>query len=52
MSEKPKLIDENELAYFALSLMKKNNITQLVVTKNNLYTGIIHLHDLLKEKIN
>ena len=52
MSEKPKLIDESELAYSALSLMKENNITQLIVTKHNLYTGIIHLHDLLKEKIN
>ena len=52
MSENPKLIDENELAYVALNVMKKNNITQLIVTKNNLYTGIIHLHDLLKEKIN
>ena len=30
----------------------ENNITQLVVTKNNIYNGIIHLHDLLKEKIN
>ena len=52
MSENPKLIHESELAYSALSLMKENNITQLIVTKNNLYTGIIHLHDLLKEKIN
>jgi len=52
MSKKPKLIDENQLAYFALNLMKENNITQLVVTKNNIYNGIIHLHDLLKEKIN
>ena len=52
MSNKPKLIDESQLAYFALNLMKENSITQLVVTKNNVYNGIIHLHDLLKEKIN
>ena len=52
MSINPKLIDEKELAYLALNMMKKNNITQLLVVKNKLYTGIIHLHDILKEKIN
>ena len=34
MSKKPKLIDENQLAFSALSIMKENNITQLVVIKN------------------
>jgi arabinose-5-phosphate isomerase len=52
MSINPKLIDEKELAYLALNMMKKHNITQLLVVKNKLYTGIIHLHDILKEKIN
>lgn len=52
MSKKPKLIDENQLAFSALSIMKENNITQLVVIKNNKYNGVIHLHDILKEKIN
>lgn len=52
MSKKPKLIDENQLAFSALSIMKENNITQLVVIKNNKYKGVIHLHDILKEKIN
>jgi len=52
MSKNPKLIDENQLAFFALSLMRENNITQLIVTKNGIYNGVIHLHDILKEKIN
>ena len=52
MSKNPKLIDEDQLAFFALSLMKENNITQLIVTKNGIYNGVIHLHDILKEKIN
>ena len=52
MSKNPKLIDENQLAFFALSLMRENNITQLIVTKNEIYNGVIHLHDILKEKIN
>ena len=51
MSQNPKIIDENELAFAALNLMKKNNITQLLVFKNKKYSGIIHLHDILKEDI-
>lgn len=52
MSKKPKVIDENQLAFSALSLMKENNITQLVVVRKGKYNGVIHLHDILKEKIN
>jgi translation initiation factor IF-1 len=29
--------------------MRKNNITQLLVTENNTYFGVIHLHDLVRE---
>ncbi|MEO9144095.1 MAG: KpsF/GutQ family sugar-phosphate isomerase [Ginsengibacter sp.] len=51
MSSNPKIIDGKELAVNALDIMRKNNITQLVVTTNNDYSGIIHLHDLIKEGI-
>jgi len=51
MVRKPKTINEDELAFSALSTMKKNNITQLIVLKEKKYTGIIHLHDILKEDI-
>ncbi|MBH76375.1 MAG: D-arabinose 5-phosphate isomerase [Flavobacteriales bacterium] len=51
MTRKPKTIDKNELAFSALNKMKKNNITQLLVLSNNEYSGIIHLHDILNEKI-
>lgn len=51
MTKNPKTINENELAIDALDLMQKNNITQLVVTNNEEYKGVIHLHDLLKEGI-
>jgi arabinose-5-phosphate isomerase len=47
----PKTIDEDELVINALDIMRKNNITQLPVTQNNNYVGIIHLHDILKEGI-
>ena len=51
MTINPKTIDSNELAVTALDLMRKNNITQLVVTQNDIYAGIIHLHDLVREGI-
>lgn len=51
MNINPKKIDKNELALLALELIKKNNITQLLVTENDAYYGMIHLHDLLQEGI-
>lgn len=51
MTVNPKTIDKNELAVQALDLMRKMNITQLVVTENKKYVGIIHLHDLVREGI-
>ena len=51
MSINPKTIDIDELAVQALDLMRKLNITQLVVTQNKNYAGIIHLHDLVREGI-
>ena len=51
MGKSPRLISGDELAMEALSIMRNNNITQLIVADNNKYKGIIHLHDLLKEGI-
>ena len=52
MSLNPKIIIEDELAVNALQIMRLNNITQLIVFDiNNKYSGVIHLHDLLKEGI-
>ena len=49
MSLDPKTIEGDALAVDALAKMKKNNITQLLVIENGTYTGVIHLHDLIKE---
>lgn len=49
MGTSPKTIASDELAATALDIMRGNNITQLIVTEDNIYKGIIHLHDLLKE---
>lgn len=51
MNRNPKTIDREMLAVHALELIKENNITQLLVTEDNKYFGMIHLHDLLQEGI-
>lgn len=49
MSQNPFIIDSKTLASEALSIMNKNKITQIVVTKNGDYFGLIHLHNILNE---
>ncbi len=51
MTKNPRTIDKDELVVSALSIMRENNITQLPVTDNGNYIGVIHLHDILKEGI-
>lgn len=49
MTPSPHSVESDELAIKALQKMRKFSITQLVVTKNEEYVGILHLHDLLRE---
>jgi len=51
MGQNPKTINSDTMAVKALSIMESNNITQLLVSDNDTYKGIVHLHDLLKEGI-
>ncbi|OIP00637.1 MAG: D-arabinose 5-phosphate isomerase [Bacteroidetes bacterium CG2_30_33_31] len=51
MSKNPRTLDKNQLAVDAFKIMKDNNITQLLVTSEDKYFGVIHLHDILKEGI-
>ncbi|HEX5026314.1 MAG TPA: KpsF/GutQ family sugar-phosphate isomerase [Agriterribacter sp.] len=51
MSKNPKCIEEEELAVTALDTMRKNNVSQLLVTREGHYAGILHLHDLIREGI-
>jgi arabinose-5-phosphate isomerase len=51
MTSNPKSIDKSELAVNALQLFQKYNITQLVVTDEGAYIGVLHFHDLLREGI-
>jgi arabinose-5-phosphate isomerase len=49
MSGNPKTIEPGRLAVDALDVLRKNEISQLVVAEKGKYLGIIHIHDLLKE---
>lgn len=49
MTAQPKTIGPDELAVDALSMLRKNEITQLAVSANGKYEGILHLHDLIRE---
>jgi arabinose-5-phosphate isomerase len=51
MTKNPKTIEAERMAVDALNTMENFSITQLIVTQNNEYVGVIHLHDLLKEGI-
>ena len=51
MTKSPISVRSNILAYDAFKIMKENKITQLIVTENKNYVGIIHLHNILKEGI-
>ncbi len=51
MSPKPKTIAADALATEALDILRGNNISQLVVIENEIYAGVIHLHDLIREGI-
>ena len=51
MGENPITIPANEMAVNALDIMQKKDITQILVTENDKYIGVVHFHDLLKEGI-
>ncbi|MBT3174245.1 MAG: KpsF/GutQ family sugar-phosphate isomerase [Lentimicrobiaceae bacterium] len=51
MTKEPLSIEKDSLIVNALSLMRENNITQLPVMDGDNYSGVIHLHDILKEGI-
>ena len=52
MTRSPKSISGDELAVVGFELMEKHSITQLIVTdEQGKYSGIVHLHDILREGI-
>lgn len=51
MSINPKIIDSETMASEALEIMKGNKISQLIVTTDKQYSGVIHIQSLIKEGI-
>lgn len=51
MTPAPLAIEAHTLIVDALDIMRKNNITQILVLENEKYAGVVHLHDILKEGI-
>lgn len=51
MTHHPKTIESQILAMEALDFMENHKITQLLVTDNGIYRGVIHLHNLIQEGI-
>lgn len=51
MSLNPIQVDSETMAAHALDIMQKHDITQILVSENDEYKGVIHFHDLLKEGI-
>ena len=51
MCVQPKTIQRDALAYDALQIMEKYNISQLLVMDKQQYKGIIHIHEIIKEGV-
>jgi arabinose-5-phosphate isomerase len=51
MSANPKTIGTEVLAIKALKTMQDNDISQLLAVENDLYKGVVHIHNLMKEGI-
>lgn len=49
MTKDPKTIEWEARAVDALAMIRTHSITQLLVTSEGKYAGIIHLHDLIRE---
>ncbi|MWB94541.1 KpsF/GutQ family sugar-phosphate isomerase [Flavobacterium sp. GA093] len=51
MTKNPKVVSSETMAVDALNIMEDFSITQLIVSDEGSYKGVLHLHDILKEGI-
>ena len=51
MTKNPKTIQLSSMVTDALNILEDFSITQLIVTNQEEYKGVLHLHDILKEGI-
>ena len=51
MSPSPKIINNQAMAVDALEMLETHGISQLLAEDEGVYTGVVHIHDLVKEGI-
>lgn len=51
MSASPKTLTSDAMAVEAKELLEENNISQVLIEDNNEFSGVVHIHDLVKEGI-
>ncbi|MGM0613567.1 MAG: KpsF/GutQ family sugar-phosphate isomerase [Bacteroidota bacterium] len=51
LTANPKSLQADTLAVDALDIMRKNNITQVLIMNGEEYLGMVHLHDILETGI-
>ncbi len=51
MSPQPKQIEKEDLAIKALAAMQEHSVSQLIVADKGVFSGFIHIHDLMREGI-
>ena len=51
MSKNPKTISHDAMAVEALDMLEENKISQLIAQENGRYTGVVHIHNLIREGI-
>ncbi|MCZ2222942.1 MAG: KpsF/GutQ family sugar-phosphate isomerase [Chitinophagales bacterium] len=50
-TKNPKTINPNTMAVQAMEILREHNISHILVTENNQYLGVLHVHDLINEGI-
>jgi arabinose-5-phosphate isomerase len=51
MGSSPITVEANTMATEVAALMQEKKITQILVTQQSIYFGVVHLHDLYREGI-
>jgi arabinose-5-phosphate isomerase len=51
MGKNPITADVNTMATEVAAVMQEKKITQIIITQQTIYFGMVHLHDLYKEGI-
>ncbi len=51
MSASPKTLPSTAMAIEAKEILEENNISQLLIEDKNQFSGVVHIHDLVKEGI-